>query len=220
MLLLALDTSSAAVTAAVHDGSAVLASRTDTGAQEHGELLAPVVDAVLRRAGITARDLTQVVVGVGPGPFTGLRVGIALGSVVALAADVPVGGVCSLDALAWAAVAAGTVDAAFAVATDARRREVYLARYAADGGRQGALEVKLPADVPDEVRLGPVVGTGALLYPDTFADPREPGFVSGDAIAGYALSRLAAGDRLLPPTPLYLRAPDAVPPVMRKRVTA
>lgn len=218
MLLLALDTSSAAVTVAVHDGTAVVGSATELGAQAHGELLAPTVARALRDAGAAPADLTQIAVGVGPGPFTGLRVGIVTGTVMAYALGIGVGGVCSLDALAWLAHHEGLVDGPFAVATDARRREVYLARYDADAVRLSGPDVAQPAAVEEQVRAGAVVGAGAAMYPEVFLDPRGPALVTGAAVAAYAAGVLHAGYELCDPTPLYLRRPDAVPSAARKKV--
>lgn len=212
MLLLAIDTSSAAVTAAVHDGRAVVGQATRIGRQAHAELLAPTIERVLAQAGAAPADLTVIAVGIGPGPFTGLRVGIVTGTVMAMALGIEVHGVCSLDALAWLAHHEGRVGTAFSVATDARRREVYLARYdAAAVRRQGPVVVR-PADADEAVRRGPVVGEGAELYPDAFPDGREPRFVTGAAIASYAAGVLHAGYELGDPEPMYLRRPDAVPP--------
>lgn len=219
MRLLAFDTSSAAITAALHDGTALLAHATETGAQSHGELLAPTIDRVLRAAGVVAADLTHLVVGVGPGPFTGLRVGLVTARVLAEVLGVPAYGVCSLDAIAAEAVGTGTVDGPFAVATDARRKEVYLATYDADGTRRTGPDVLRPADVDGEVATRPVVGAGAFLYPDTFAEPREPRLVSAGWLAGYAVRLLDSGEPLLDTTPLYLRRPDAVESTGHKRVT-
>ena len=219
MRLLALDTSSAAITAAVHDGTSVVAESTELGAQSHGELLAPTIDRVLRDGGVPVSDLTLVVVGVGPGPFTGLRVGIVTARVMAEALGIPAYGVCSLDALAAEAVATGGVDGPFTVATDARRKEVYVAAYDAQGSRIGEPTVVRPADVDPGAAGGPVVGAGAWLYPDVFTDPREPRLVSAGWLATYAVGRLAAGKALLDTTPLYLRRPDAVASAGRKRVT-
>jgi len=219
MRLLALDTSSAAITAAVHDGRSVLADATESGAQAHGELLAPTIERVLRESGVGPRELTHVVVGVGPGPFTGLRVGLVTARVMAEALGIALHGLCSLDALAAQAVAAGTVDGPFAVATDARRKEVYLAAYDAQGVRVGGPDVVRPADVGPVVAAGPVVGAGAWLYPDGFTDPREPRLVSASAVATLAVARLGAGEPMLDTAPMYLRRPDAVESAGRKRVT-
>lgn len=219
MRLLAFDTSSAAIAAALHDGTALVAQATETGAQAHGELLAPTIDRVLRAAGVGPGDLTHLFVGVGPGPFTGLRVGLVTARVMAEALGLAAYGVCSLDAMAAEAVGSGTVDGPFAVATDARRKEVYLATYDADGTRRTGPDVVHPADVEGAVAGGPVVGVGAWLYPDTFTDPREPRLVSGGWLATYAVRLLAAGAPLLDTSPLYLRRPDAVESSRRKRVT-
>ena len=100
---------------------------------QHGEQLAPLVDRALERAGIVRQDLTAIGVGVGPGPFTGLRVGLVTARTLGFVLDLPVYGVCTLDVLAVEAVDTGTVGGDFVVATDARRREVYLASYDDEG---------------------------------------------------------------------------------------
>ena len=219
MRLLALDTSSAAITAALHDGTSVVAEATEIGAQSHGELLAPTIARVMNEAGVAVEELTHVVAGVGPGPFTGLRVGLVTARVMAEALGLTAYGVCSLDALAAEALATDVVTGAFAVATDARRKEVYLAAYDAEGVRLGEPDVVRPAEIDAAVAAGPVVGAGAWLYLDTFADPREPRLVSAGWLATYAVARLDSGAPLLDTTPMYLRRPDAVESHARKRVT-
>lgn len=131
MLLLALDTSTSAVTVALHDGRGAVAEWSVRDPRAHAEQCAPGIRHVLAEAGRRPSDVTLVVVGRGPGPFTGLRVGIMTAVVFGYAAGIPVAGVCSLDALAWRATRLHR-DACrhgFVVATDARRREVYWARY-------------------------------------------------------------------------------------------
>src|SRR5262249_47744314 len=142
----ALDTATHAVTAAVHDGVGVRAHKWVVDARRHGEHLAPVVALVLSAAGAAPRDLTGIVVGVGPGPYTGLRVGIVTALTMGAALDVPVTGVCSLDAFVIAGHAA-VGEGPFAVVTDARRREVYWARYDGAGRRVDGPSVDRPADV-------------------------------------------------------------------------
>lgn len=213
MLLLALDTATPAVTVALHDGTSVIASSSQVDARRHGELLLPTVDRVLAEAGLRLDAVTGVVVGVGPGPYTGLRVGLMTADTFGLALGVPVHGLCTLDGLAYAA----DIDGPFVVATDARRKEVYWARYADSRTRVSEPAVDRPGDL-DPGGL-PAVGAGALLYPDTFPDARAPEHVSAAALASLAAERLAAGEELEPPRPLYLRRPDAQVPKNYKVVT-
>jgi tRNA threonylcarbamoyl adenosine modification protein YeaZ len=216
VLLLALDTATPAVTVALHDGTAVIASSSQVDARRHGELLLPSVDRLLAAAGLRIDAVTAVVVGVGPGPYTGLRVGLMTADTFGLALGVPVHGVCTLDGLAYAA---GVESGPFVVATDARRKEVYWARYADSRTRLTDPAVDRPADIAGQVAGLPAVGAGALLYPDTFPDAREPEHVSAAALAALAAERLAAGEELPPPRPLYLRRPDAQVPKNYKVVT-
>jgi tRNA threonylcarbamoyl adenosine modification protein YeaZ len=132
-VLLALDTATPRVTVALHDGEDVVAEHASERPMRHGEELAPAIETVMREAGIVRQDLTAVAVGTGPGPFTGLRVGLVTARTLGLVLEVPVYGVCTLDVLAVEAVATGAVAAGFLVATDARRKEVYVAAY--DVGR-------------------------------------------------------------------------------------
>ncbi|MFE1950525.1 MULTISPECIES: tRNA (adenosine(37)-N6)-threonylcarbamoyltransferase complex dimerization subunit type 1 TsaB [Streptomyces] len=216
MLLLALDTATPAVTVALHDGTSVVAESGQVDARRHGELLLPAVDRVLREAGTGLDAVTGIVVGTGPGPYTGLRVGLMTADTFGLALGVPVHGVCTLDGLAYAAE---DVEGPFVVATDARRKEVYWARYQDARTRLTGPAVDRPADIAEEIAGLPAVGAGALLYPDTFADPRGPEHVSAGALAALAAERLAAGEELDEPRPLYLRRPDAQVPKNYKVVT-
>ncbi|MFD0414179.1 tRNA (adenosine(37)-N6)-threonylcarbamoyltransferase complex dimerization subunit type 1 TsaB [Streptomyces sp. NPDC127108] len=219
MLLLALDTATPAVTVALHDGTAsigTVAESSQVDARRHGELLLPAVDRVLADAGLRLDAVTDVVVGVGPGPYTGLRVGLMTADTFGLALGVPVHGVCTLDGLAYAA---GIEDGPFVVATDARRKEVYWARYEDARTRVGGPAVDRPADIAEQVAGLPAVGAGAALYPEAFGDVRGPEHVSAAALAALAAERLAAGEELLEPRPLYLRRPDAQVPKNYKVVT-
>ncbi len=222
MLLLAIDTSTSAITVALHDGSAVLAEATTLDARAHAEHLAPQVVEVLAHVDAHPGDVTEVVVGVGPGPFTGLRVGIVTGRTFAFALGIPVHGLCSLDALAHGAWRCGR-RGDLLVATDARRKEVYAARYLlGDTGaaRLGAPEVSRAADLPGEVRSLATAGRGGMLYPESLhGSPDTLLDVSAGALADLAVRRMAmsgeAGFDGL--EPLYLRRPDAAPaPPSRK----
>jgi tRNA threonylcarbamoyl adenosine modification protein YeaZ len=218
VLILALDTATEAVGAAVLDAAAgrVLGAATFVGPAAHGEQLAGLVASALDQAGARPADLAAVGVGRGPGPYTGLRVGLVHAAVLGWALSIPVHGVCTLDVLAAQAVDEGLDGEEFLVVTDARRREVYWARYAADGARIVGPEVGPAIDIPQ--RGLPAVGAGAARYPDAFGDPREPLHPDPAVLARIVAGRIAAGT---PPevTPLYLRRPDAVAASARKRVT-
>nr|WP_300149607.1 tRNA (adenosine(37)-N6)-threonylcarbamoyltransferase complex dimerization subunit type 1 TsaB [Propionicimonas sp.] len=203
-VVLGIDTATDVRAGVARDGVAI-ASGEVADRRAHAEQLLPLVRRVLAEAGATPADLTGIVVGVGPGPFTGLRVGVAAAATMAEALGVPVRGVCSLDvvALEWA----GRGDAPsgeFAVVADARRKEVYWARYAADGVRVDGPFVTAPGEVPDL----PLAGPGATLTGQACAGP--------DSLDAGLLA--AAVDRLPDAglVPLYLRRPDAEVPTTRK----
>jgi tRNA threonylcarbamoyl adenosine modification protein YeaZ len=231
VLLLAFDTATPAVTVALHDGTEILAEHTEVDARRHGELLAPGIRAVLAEAGRSRLDLTDVAVGVGPGPFTGLRVGLVTARALADALGIRVHGVCTLDILAWAVRHVGP----FAVATDARRREVYWARYETRERRLTDPAVDWPHVVAPQTAGLPVAGEGAVKYPEAFPIAIAPSLPSAADLAELTVRRLTAasdsaaeggtaggiqdGAGLLPPEPLYLRRPDAVEPGARKPVS-
>ena len=205
-----MDTATPAVTVAVCDGARVLAESTAHDDRRHGELLAPAIEAVLREAGVNAGSLEGIAVGVGPGPFTGLRVGLVTARMLGAVLGVPVHGVCTLDVLALEA----GIDGPFRVATDARRKEVYWAGYDGSAGpvRVEGPHVARPAEAAWD---GPVVGQGPELYPDAFPDGRYPARPSAAALCRW----VAEGYPTLEPEPLYLRRPDATEPTgVRKRV--
>ena len=208
MLVLGLDTSTPAVSVAlVRRGGDVLAESVVVDARRHGELLAQGIRDVLAAAGVTRAELDAVAVGLGPGPFTGLRVGVVTAATLADALAIPSYGICSLDGLGSGARVA---------VTDARRREVYWARYDDAGTRIEGPAVGAPADLARRWAGIPVVGDGSHVHAAAFADldvrdaPRYP-----------SAARIAelAGDPA-PLLPLYLRRPDAVAPGPPKRVTA
>jgi tRNA threonylcarbamoyl adenosine modification protein YeaZ len=209
VLLLGLDTATPAVTVAVCDEGRMLAESTAPDDRRHGELLAPAIEAVLREAGVTVGDLAGIAVGVGPGPFTGLRVGLVTARMLGAVLGVPVHGVCTLDALALDA----GIDGPFRVATDARRKEVYWAAYDGSGAltRVDGPHVDRPVEVAWD---GPVVGPGPQLYPDAFPDGRGPVRPSAAALCRW----VSDGHPTLDPAPLYLRRPDATEPAPRKTV--
>ncbi|MBO1768470.1 tRNA (adenosine(37)-N6)-threonylcarbamoyltransferase complex dimerization subunit type 1 TsaB [Allobranchiibius sp. GilTou38] len=222
-MLLAIDTATSAVTAAVHDGTRTLASESVPDARRHAETLTPTIDSVMAHAGLTPQDLDAVAVGVGPGPFTGLRVGIVTATTLGLALGIPVHAVCSLDAIAHqiATQAGYGGHGEFLVATDARRKEVYWARYTVQAGavvRHGEPAVSVPAELDPALRALPAAGRGPLLYPAEFGPVVPVADVDAGALAGLVVHRLEHGGELLPPTPLYLRQPDAQPSAKQKSV--
>ncbi|MBE9402772.1 tRNA (adenosine(37)-N6)-threonylcarbamoyltransferase complex dimerization subunit type 1 TsaB [Brachybacterium sp. Marseille-Q2903] len=237
-MLLGIDTSGAVSTAVMGGDldapdAAVRHVRSDARARHHDEVLLALVDGVMQDAGASRAGLTGVVVGRGPGPFTGLRVGLVAARSIAAVLGIPLHGVCSLDALAHQALAeadgadgvAGNArdlpERTVAVALDARRREVYHARYRrlADGTvrRESGPAVAPPADVAAELTAcGLLVGSGTRLYPDLL--PATSELVDADASHLIEVAALlhAQGEDLTSTDPLYLRDPDAAKPTSRK----
>lgn len=212
-MLLSFDTATPLVSVALHDGEDVVAERSSELAMKHGEQLAPLIESLLNDTGLVRQDLTAIAVGVGPGPFTGLRVGLVTARTLGYVLEIPVYGVCSLDVIAVEAVDTGTVGHGdFVVATDARRKEVYLATYDEQARRLDGPSVSKPTDAATDL---PVAGDGARLYPEAFSRGVGPSRPS----AGW-LARVVAEERaeLLDPDPLYLRRPDAVVNALRKPV--
>lgn len=209
MLLLALDTSSPAITVAVHDGQRVVGTAGGEGATAHGELLAPAIDEALTAAGAQPRDLTDVAVGVGPGPFTGLRVGVVTALTLGSSLDLRTHGVCSLDILA---AEIGSVTT-FLIVTDARRKEVYWALYD-DGQRIEGPAVGRPEVVAEVHHEVPVFGRGTALYPEVFETPRGPLDPSAEALAAGVIDGRFTE---VPLEPMYLRRPDITMSAAPKR---
>jgi tRNA threonylcarbamoyl adenosine modification protein YeaZ len=204
MNVLAIDTSVGVSVAILRSNGEVTQSQpVDHGMQ--GELTAELISQVVIDSGLKIEEITDVVVGVGPGPFTGLRVGLVTAAVFAHARNIPIHGICSLDAVAF------DFAKPCVVVTDARRKELYWARY--DGLRIGEPQVSKPeallAQFPDSEFVGP----GAQLY---------PGSISGQVLElkASSLAKLfVSGDaQLVDVSPMYLRKPDAVEPTTRKSV--
>ena len=213
MLILAIDTSTSAITVAIHDDERVRAQASHLDPRAHTEWVAPLVEKCLTEASAAPTDLTGIVVGNGPGPFTGLRVGIVTARTLGFVLEVPVYGVCSLDVIAVQVAESAAPDGGFLVATDARRKEVYLASYDADGRRLEGPVVTRPAEVATDA---PVAGAGPLLYPDHFPHAIPPERPSAGWLAHAVSGELV---ELLDPEPLYLRRPDAVAGAPRKPVS-
>ena len=204
MNVLAIDTSVGVSVAILRSNGELTQSPTvDHGMQ--GELTAELISQVVAESGLEISDITDVVVGVGPGPFTGLRVGLVTAAVFAHARNIPIHGICSLDAIAF------DYAKPCVVVTDARRKELYWARY--EDKRIGEPQVSKPEDLLAQFPDSDFVGPGAQLYPD---------FISGkvsELKAGSLAKLFATGTaQLVDVSPMYLRKPDAVEPTTRKSV--
>ena len=209
--LLAIDTATARTSVALLDGPRTIVESSREGATGHGEALPTLVAEVLQS--ISTNQLEAIAVGIGPGPFTGLRIGIAFARTMAWALEIKVVGVCTLDALAYDylnRVLAPFGD--FAVATDARRKEVYWAAYDRHGIRKDEPIVVRSSDISDRLLRIPTVGSGALLYSNDFPQNVEPIYPSATAIGLLGFAKLDSGEALTT-EPLYLRRPDAMPPI-------
>ena len=179
MNILAIDTAASRTSVVIIENDEVGFSESRDGAMSHGPALPELVQAAIKN-----REIDEVLVGMGPGPYTGLRVGITFAQTFAWARNIPVRGFCSLDA-----IAAQVNDADFIVAIDARRKEVYWARYT-NGVRVEGPAVDLPAVVEAK---------GIKVIDSLFPDPKY--FVK----IAKEFSE-----------PIYLRRPDAVATADRK----
>jgi tRNA threonylcarbamoyladenosine biosynthesis protein TsaB len=259
VLVLGFDTATPAVSVALHDGERVISAASALDARRHSELLTPMIAKVLADAGTSRGDLDAIAVGVGPGPYTGLRVGVVTARVLGSVLGLPVHGVCSLDIIAAAARGglgpppqaarpagssprASTAASAgpgreFLVATDARRREVYWARYDAAGRRVAGPHVGQASTIPGAAGLA-VAGAGGPLYPEAFGEVIGPAYPDAGVLCGLVARAQAAPSAAVPSAavpsaavlsagqppllaaePLYLRRPDAREPGPPKRVT-
>jgi tRNA threonylcarbamoyl adenosine modification protein YeaZ len=176
-ITLGIDTSTSRTCVAIIEDDMIIWSGHRDGATEHGPALPSLV-----QEGISGFEINEVVVGMGPGPFTGLRVGIAFAQSFALARNIPIRGVCSLDA-----IAAQVHEEDFIITVDARRKEVYWARYKA-GIRIGDPAVNFPSDV-----------SGATIHENLFPNMSALVTLPGNITE-----------------PMYLRRPDAVATVDRQ----
>ena len=176
MLVLAFDTATPAVTVAVGDAGQILAQQTVVDARRQGELLTVCIEDVLAEARVTHGDLDAVASGAGPGPYTGLRVGLVTARVLGSALGIAAYGFCTLDIIA--------------------------------------------AEATEAAAGLPVAGEGAHAYPEPLGEPIAPRYPSAATAVTWCAARLAAGEPLGPPDPMYLRRPDARVPGALKSVLA
>ena len=218
MYVLAIDTATDTVVTGVAELSGeatglarICAQRSVSDHRRHAEVLTTLIAESLEESGVARADLAAVVVGCGPGPFTGLRVGMATGAAFADALAIPAHPVCSLDAVAAQQYADDPSLSSVLVVTDARRREIYWARYV-DRVRVSGPDVTAPADVVEAVATEQIdVVVGSPTHTALFDRPVGSGTVP--TVAGLveaARPELVSGAAPAPLTPLYLRRPDAV----------
>lgn len=234
-MLLGIDTSGAVSVAVARGeltGSApeILQVRADERSRHHDEVLLALIDEVLTAAGVERSELTGIVVGRGPGPFTGLRVGLVSARSIAAVLGVPLHGLSSLDGLAHQALAElssaeegsvhdGTITVG--VALDARRREVYHARYRrevnGEVSRISEPAVDSPAAVAEELTACDIlVGSGTGIYPELLPATADLVHVDAGHLLLVAAALSARGEDLSSTEPMYLREPDAAKPTARK----
>jgi tRNA threonylcarbamoyl adenosine modification protein YeaZ len=220
VLVLGFDTSSPAVTVALGDvdpsadAVSVLAGQTEIAVNSHGELLARLIADVLSQSGTAPADLGAVAVGLGPGPFTGLRVGIVTARAMCDALAIPGYGECSLRLV-------GSTSAG--VATNARRKQVYWAVFA--GADSRGPELSSPTEAAAQFAdagVQVVSGEGPVLYPEAFAGFTrldDEIYPRADRLLTCVAARVRAGAPSEGLMPMYLRRPDAQPPGPPKQVT-
>lgn len=238
--MLALDTATAVTSVGLVGNQREPAElKTTTGP---GEVAVANLDRLLASQQIPRSELTQLAIGVGPGPYTSTRIGVMIALTIGTTLDIPVIGICSLDAIAQQALelSPGRPPAPFGVVTDARRKEVYWALYDGEGKRIQGPAVSKPAGFLADSGVRSWAGNGFERYPELVSEHRlvtlEPSTPSAVTIAQLVMRALARGDLppsnrptisdhsgdgagaievdsvLLAPYPLYLRRPDAVAP--------
>ncbi|WP_151640672.1 tRNA (adenosine(37)-N6)-threonylcarbamoyltransferase complex dimerization subunit type 1 TsaB [Corynebacterium sp. 11A] len=209
MLCLAIDTSTPTLVAGIVDtGHGELAVQLVRDCRKHNEVLIPTIQDCAARAGCTLSDVEAIVVGCGPGPFTGLRVGMATAAALGDALGIPVHGVVSHDAIAQQLLDAAAPPSSLLVATDARRREVYWSRYC-NGQRSTGPEVHAPAHVAELLQDDPVE---MLNCPAHIELPATATRVDISPTPASLVAVADWGRAPEPLVPLYLRRPDAVEP--------
>lgn len=209
-MLLAIDTSAGSSVAVVTTSGEILAERSSEDSMRHAEVIGSLIVGALDDAGTTVAGLTGVVAGMGPGPFTGLRIGIAAARTFGIGTGLVVHPVVSHDAIALDAYDRGVAGhgAVLLVVTDARRRERYWTRYA--GLDSSGLPLRLDGPnlaKPDDIAVGDAVRLDASVVP-------------AGALGRVAALLLATDGAFAGDEPLYLRSPDVTVSAGSKRVTA
>ena len=223
MLILGIESATARVGCAVGGHEGTIASAHSSRGRRHAESLAPQIEFVAEQAGVQLTDIGAIAIDIGPGLFTGLRVGVTTALALATTLRIPMIGVTSLDLLAFPV---GHTDRMITAAVDARRGEVFHATYRSVPG--GVQRITEPAvGQPEELRSAIVadasevliVGDGALAHRHLFEDVSGVeiaddvlAFPSASALVSLAHARAMREEFVRPDEiePLYLRRPDAV----------
>jgi tRNA threonylcarbamoyladenosine biosynthesis protein TsaB len=219
--LLALETSAAACSAAVWRNGGIAAARFRVLEHGHAEALLPMAQEVMAATGLTYRGLDLVAVCVGPGSFTGVRVGVATARAMALAAGLPAVGISAFEAVAAAVPSAAAAGRTLVVALDSRRRDLFVQCFAGQAGVPSPACAVAPEALADRLPPGPVLIAGNAADRAAAAlDRRRHDVVRlaaavGPDAQGVAAVAAAWNGVPRPPRPLYLRAPDARVPDAR-----
>ena len=220
--LLAFDSAGSACSAAVWDSGRVTAARFEAMARGQSERLVPMIEEVMAEAGLDYARLDALAVTLGPGGFTGVRIGLATARGLALATGRPLLGLTSFEAVAAAVEETRTRELPLAVLLDAKRAEVYLQVFAPDLVPLGPPCSLLPEDLPAALPQGPLTVAGDGVT-QAAAQLERPGLrVAADGPAEAARFAALAASRPLPPPgsppprPLYLRGPDVTLPSARR----
>jgi len=209
MIVLALDTAGVDCAAAVYDSGtgSVLGEVTETIGRGHAELLMAIIDRALAKAGVALQSIDRIAVSIGPGSFTGIRVGVAAARGFALSLGIPAVGVTTLEVMAAAHLEINS-GAPVLAAMDAKRGEVYLQSFDGHGNAVGEPAAALLEDARAiaAVFQGDIVGSGAPLLKG------EPLAEANDRFPIATIARLGARALVAEkPKPLYLRGPDVRP---------
>jgi tRNA threonylcarbamoyladenosine biosynthesis protein TsaB len=226
MKVLAFDSSGAACSAAIRDGKGrLLAHRFEPLARGHAERLMPMLRDVMTVAGVAFSGLDLIAVTIGPGSFTGIRVGLAAARGLALASALPLLGVTAFEAIVAAVPPAERRGGALIVAIDSRRDDLFIQSFPADGAAVSAPAALAPAALAAAVPAGDLLlaGDGAARARDALAAlgrsarlARADGPPDAADIAALALARWQPGTLPALPLPLYLRPPDVTMPGLRR----
>lgn len=216
--VLAFDCAGARCAAGIVIGGRLAATRIEAMERGQAEALLPMIDDVVRAAGLRFAALDLIAVTVGPGSFTGLRIGVAAARGLALASGLPAIGIGSFDAVAAGVAAEERRGRPLAVVLESKRDELFLRCFAADGAPLGPAFMAAPQDAAAALIPGPLLLAGdaawrlAPFLADRAALADSAALPALDDVAGLALAAWRPGERPSPPRPVYLRAPDTTLP--------